>query len=138
MVTEIKLAKALVRFKDKYLLLKKIRDAFFKENIGKWECPGGIIDKDENPEKSILREVEEETGLKCRIVKELPSLRMSDENYDSHCKIYLLEAPSSKVVLSPEHSEHKWLYPQKIKNISLVLYASLLLEYFNNSNKYFN
>ena len=138
MVKKIRIVKALVRFKNKYLLLKKFKDAFFQENIGKWECPGGQITKDEDPKKTILREVKEETGLDCRIIKELPSLRMTDKNYDSHCKIYLLEAPSSKVMLSPEHSKYKWLYSQKIKNTSLVLYASLLLEYFNNPEKYLN
>ncbi len=138
MVTEIKLTKALIRYNGKYLLLKKSKDAYFPENIGKWECSGGVIGENEEPKETILRETEQETGLKCKIIKELPSLRMTDENYDSHCKIYLFEAPSNKVILSEEHSEHKWLYPKDIKNIQLVLYASLLLEYFNNPDKYLN
>ena len=44
MVKEIKIVKALVKYKRKYLLLQKSDDAYFSENIGKWECPGGVIE----------------------------------------------------------------------------------------------
>ena len=63
MVKKVYMARAIIRYKDKYLLLKKARDEVISENIGKWETPGGIIDKD-GPEKTILREVEEEIGLR--------------------------------------------------------------------------
>ncbi len=138
MTTEIKLTKALVRFKGKYLLLKKAKDAYFPENIGKWECSGGIIEKDESAEETALKETEQETGLKCEIIKELPSLRMTDKDYDSHCRIFLLEAPSEKISLSKEHTEYMWIEPENVKNINLVRYASLLLEYFNNPDIYLN
>jgi len=36
-----------------------------------WCLPKGLIDKGENPEKTALREVEEETGLKGRIIEKL-------------------------------------------------------------------
>ncbi len=137
MVKEIKISKALVRYNGKYLLLKKARDDYFPENIGKWECPGGVIE-DGTPEETVLRETQEETGFICKLIKELPSLRMTDENYDSHCKIYLLEAESDRAILSEEHSEYIWVEPEKVKHITLALYASLLLEYFNNPKKYLN
>jgi len=136
MVTEIKIAKALVRYKGKYLLLKKAEDAYFPENIGKWEFPGGIIEN-ETPEECILRKTKDETGFDCKIVKELPELRMTDENYDSHCKVYILEAPQKEITLdSKKHSEFIWVEPQEVKTTDLVLYANLLLEYFNNPNVY--
>ncbi len=136
MVKEINIAKALVRYKGKYLMLKKADDAYFQENIGKWECPGGKIEN-ESAEECTLRETLEETGLVCKVIKELPSLQMTDENYDSHCKVYLLEAPEENITLNKkEHTEYQWIEPEKVKNLELALYVSLLLEYFNNPKRY--
>jgi len=127
MVKQINIAKALIRYNGKYLLLKKANDTYFPENIGKWECSG------------VLRETKQETGLEDKIVKELPSLRMTDENYDSQCKVYLLEAPKKDIILDPKkHSKYKWVAPENIKNMNLVLYTNLLLEFFNNPEIYLN
>ena len=137
MMTKIRIAKALVRYKDKYLLLKKSTDLYFPENIGKWECPGGIIEN-ETSEETVLRETQEETGLTCKLVKELPSIQMTDKEVDSKCRLYLLESESDHVELSKDHSEYQWVTPENVKHVNLVLYANLLLEFFNNSNKYLN
>ncbi len=136
MVTKIRLVKALVRCHNKYLFLKKAEDKFFPENVGKWECSGGLIKPGETSRKAILREVEKETGLKFRIVKKLPTLRMTDKNYDSKCDIYLIEAKSDRVEICSEHGAYQWVYPEEVKSLSLVLYANLLLEFFNNKEKY--
>ena len=40
-----------------------------------WSFPKGKLDPGETVEAAALREVEEETGLRCRIVGELPSVR---------------------------------------------------------------
>jgi len=121
----------------RYLLLQKANDKFFLENIGKWECSGGLIKEGENSEEAITREVKEETGLNFEIVKELPCISMKDENYDSQCDVYLIKAESNKVKISPkEHLLYKWVKAKNVKKMNLVLYASLLLEFFNNSEKY--
>ena len=135
MVTEIRLVKAIVRHNDKYLLLKKAKDEFFPENIGKWECSGGLIKVDSK--KTILNKLNVETGLESKKIKQLPTLRMTDEHYDSKCDVYLIDVDSEKVILSDEHSDYKWVKAKKVKNMDLVLYANLLLEFFNNPKKYF-
>lgn len=135
MVMKIYLTKSVVRFKDKYLLLKKAED-IVAENVGKWECPGGRIDKDEDPEKAVLREIKEETGLKCEIIRELPFLHKRNKKYESLCHVYLVQALSNKIKLSSEHSEYKWVRPEEVKNMPLVLFADLLLEYFEHAKKY--
>jgi 8-oxo-dGTP diphosphatase len=133
---KIILTRALVRFGGKYLLLRKAKDDFLPENIGRWECPGGKIHEGKMPAQEVLREVEEETGLKCKIIKELPFVSMKTNEIDSNCFIFLLEAPSRKIKLSNEHSEFKWVRASDVKNFELVRFASLLLEYFNNEESY--
>jgi len=120
----------------RYLLLQKSDDMFFPENIGRWECSGGLIDPGETSRQAIEKEVKEETGLAFRIVKQLPTITMKDKEYDSHCDVYLIDAASMDVKLSSEHSDYRWVKAEDIKNQDLVLYAGLLLEFFNNPKKY--
>ena len=43
-----------------------------------WSFPKGKLDPGESFEDAALREVEEETGLRCRLVRELPEVRYRD------------------------------------------------------------
>jgi 8-oxo-dGTP diphosphatase len=133
---KINLVRCLVRHKDKYLLLKRAEDNIFPDNVGKWECPGGRVEPNENPEHTALRELKEEAGLEGRIVKELPELQMNDDRVQSKCRVYLVEINSNQVRLSEEHSDFLWLAPEEVKEKELVKFASLLLEYFNNPSIY--
>lgn len=45
---------------EKYLLIRHL--------AGHWDFPKGHVEKDETEEETALREVEEETGLKARII----------------------------------------------------------------------
>jgi len=56
---------ALVRNRNKKVLLVK---RGVEPGKGKWALPSGFIEIDETPEKACLRELEEETGLKGKIV----------------------------------------------------------------------
>jgi 8-oxo-dGTP diphosphatase len=136
MAIKIRLVKALVRHNDKYLLLKKSRDKYFPEHVGKWECSGGLVENEETSRQAILREVKRETGLEIKVVKKLPTLRQTDKDYDSKCDVYLIEAKSDNVKICDEHTDYKWLNAEEVRNVDLVLYASLLLEFFNNPKKY--
>jgi 8-oxo-dGTP diphosphatase len=43
-----------------------------------WSLPKGKLDPGESFEEAAVREVEEETGLRCRLVRELPSVEYPD------------------------------------------------------------
>ncbi len=43
-----------------------------------WSLPKGKLDPGESAEQAAVREVEEETGLRCRLVRELPSIEYRD------------------------------------------------------------
>lgn len=59
-------AAALVRSKKNEILLVK---RGIEPGKGKWALPSGFIEIDETPDKACLRELEEETGLKGKIVR---------------------------------------------------------------------
>lgn len=51
--------KGVLIFEGKVLLLKNERD--------EWELPGGKLEPGETPEECVIREIEEETGIKATI-----------------------------------------------------------------------
>lgn len=78
-------------------------------NNGKvWCLPKGLVDKGETPEMTAVREVEEETGLKVRILKELGKISywyyLKEE--EAKCKkivyFYLMEHTGGDI------SKHDW------------------------------
>lgn len=123
----------------RYLLLKKQEDEN-PEAIGKWECAGGRIKPRETPLEAIAREIKEEIGIEigrnAKIFKQFPTLKDISKRYDLECDVYLIEAYSMTIKLSSEHSDYAWKKAEEVKNMNLVPYANLLLEFFNNPEKY--
>ena len=131
------ITKAIIEFNNKYLLLEKIKDDISDKNKGKWEVPGGKIEENESPEQAILREIKEETGLNCEIIKELPLLELKKETFQSKCHVFLIKTTSNKVILSKEHSEFIWVTSEEVKIMKSVLFPDILLDYLSQADDYF-
>jgi len=66
----INIACAIIEREGKFLLAKKSRDKKHPMKIeGEWHFPGGKAKNNEKIEDALLREIEEELGLKIRIEK---------------------------------------------------------------------
>jgi dATP pyrophosphohydrolase len=83
---------------------------------GSWEAVHGHIDPGEKPVAAVLRELQEETGLK---PERLYSLSRAEAFYrHSENEVVLIPvfaafvARNAKVKLSAEHDEHDWLRSQ--------------------------
>ncbi len=76
-------AVGIVQCGDKFLLgLAKNKD----DRLNKWVCPGGGVKRKENPEAAAVREVWEETGIRCKAVGEAFSLVDKKDVAFVHCK----------------------------------------------------
>jgi 8-oxo-dGTP diphosphatase len=60
-----------------------------------WTFPKGKLEDGESEEEAALREVEEETGLRCRLGQELPTTRYRDARGRSKTVRYWLMEPVS-------------------------------------------
>ncbi|MBS0628564.1 MAG: NUDIX hydrolase [Verrucomicrobia bacterium] len=62
-----------------------------RRDLPVWVLPGGGLDPSESPEKGVIREVEEETGYKVRISRQvaeyLPVNRLTQKTYFFECLI---------------------------------------------------
>lgn len=96
----------------KVLLLKRSKKERF--NKGKWDFPGGHIEKDETVNEALRREIQEETGLQIKIgqvisITEFPKKSEQFKNEKRGIR-FIAYANDDKVELNKnEHSEYVWL-----------------------------
>ena len=98
--------------KSEFLLLRRSEDSH--TNPGKWDLPGGKLEREEILEEAIVREIWEETGISIvpgdiagYVISELPEKKVIAIVYDGG---YLI----TDVKLSYEHMEYAWISLDKI------------------------
>jgi len=98
--------KGILRKDNKVLLLKTI--------TSKWELPGGRMDFGENVKQSLQREIKEELGFKKvelgNLVNDWSFTSIREEiNYHFIIFDFEIYTKESKIRLSDEHIEYKWI-----------------------------
>ncbi len=78
-----------------------------------WSLPKGKLDADESFEQAALREVQEETGLRCELGTELEPARYRDRKGRSKLVRYFRMRPrGGEFRRSDEVDELRWLAPE--------------------------
>lgn len=86
-----------------------------------WTLPKGKLDAGESFEEAALREIEEETGMRARLVRELPETHYEVRGRPKVVRYWLMEVESDPgFVPNDEVDELRWLEPAQ---------ASALLTY---------
>lgn len=96
---------AIITFQGRFLLLKRVNPPV----KGEWWLPGGRVRKGESLEEAVRREVREETGLTCRIIRQVGVINHIFPECHTISIYFLVEAESSKVTLNEEHSAYRWV-----------------------------
>jgi 8-oxo-dGTP diphosphatase len=98
---------------NKILLVRRAEKSY--EFPGKLALPGGYIDFDETVEQAVLREVQEETGYKAKVVKFLKYIDNPKRTERQTISFLFLLKPLKKVSESDnEVSEIKWFDINKL------------------------
>lgn len=61
----IRVVAAIIKKKDRILIAQRKEDC--KNEPNKWEFPGGKVEEGEIPEQALIREIEEELGIKITV-----------------------------------------------------------------------
>ena len=124
-----------------FLLLKRAEDQIYP---AVWQMVSGKIREGEKAFETSLRELKEETNLiplKMWVAPKVNSFYSSQS--DTICLVpvfAVLVKKNSKVIISNEHSEYKWVTPNEAKKL-LAWYGQrkaieLIEEYFLNEKSF--
>ncbi len=99
----------LVEKNGKFLVLKRSADKDFAPNS--WEPVTGRLEEEEDPEDGVLREIEEETGLKAQVVMPVDTwfFYRGGEEFPMVFIAFWCRHVEGEMKLGWEHSEYKWI-----------------------------
>ena len=113
----IKVVAALIQKDEKVLIAK--RSTGDPNVFGKWEFPGGKVEKDEDEFHAIEREINEEFELKIKAKKFLVNNICNYPNKTVDLRLYSCDYISGSFNLH-DHSEYKWVTKEEILNYDLA------------------
>jgi 8-oxo-dGTP diphosphatase len=89
-----------------------------RPKYGDWTLPKGKLETNEAWEQAALREVREETGFECELVRELDAVRYRDRKGRSKLVRYWLMTPrGGSFEPNDEVDELRWLTPAEADDI---------------------
>ena len=102
-------------------------------NEGLWEFPGGKIEASETKEQALVREIDEELGLKIRIKDSLGNYVHIERWLQIHLTVYVCEINGGHFELR-EHEDFLWVRPEEILLENLMPadrpFVQRLVDYF--------
>ncbi|MBI2985095.1 MAG: NUDIX hydrolase [Candidatus Kerfeldbacteria bacterium] len=104
-------------------------------NMNKYDVVGGRVEPGERWDETLLREVQEETGLHVTIgrpfyVGEWRPV-VHGEPWQIIATFFLVQAASDKVTLSRDHDDYQWIDPKKFRDYPLIENLKPAFEAYN-------
>jgi 8-oxo-dGTP diphosphatase len=79
-----------------------------------WTLPKGKLDSGESPEAAAVREVEEETGVRARLVRELPGTNYEVNGRPKEVRYWLMEVEhEGPFTPNDETDQLRWVSPDE-------------------------
>ena len=96
---------AIIKKDGQYLIVQRNKN----KHLGlKWEFPGGKVNKNENFEAALKREIQEELNIEINIYKKITEEAYKDEKIDIILHYYLCSQKKGTIKLS-EHENLAWV-----------------------------
>ena len=108
----IKVIAAIIKYEDKILIARRKKGKHLEL---KWEYPGGKLEKDEEEDAAIKRELREEFSIEATISDYLTESFYQYNSININLKAYLVESFSGDFKLTV-HDKIEWIKIEEIKN----------------------
>jgi 8-oxo-dGTP diphosphatase len=92
-----------------------------RHDNGRWEPPGGILERDETFEQGVLREVREETGLDVEVERLTGVYKNMSRGIVA--LVYRCHAVAGQTRPSRESVQVRWATPQEVESLMTEAYA---------------
>jgi 8-oxo-dGTP pyrophosphatase MutT (NUDIX family) len=98
------------------VLARGERVLLVRTRAGRWQLPGGRLERGEKPRDAVLREVREETGLRVRL---LGVTGVYDREDDSRAVVFAAEAPPRARLPGPRYEirEQRWVRLRRARRL---------------------
>ncbi len=118
-VKESEVTTSILRCKDRILILK--RSDKVGTNKGKWAGVSGHIEPGENAEQTAPREIREELSIdRFVLIAQAAPITIREAGHIWTIYPFLFETENEKVTTDWEHTEHKWVLPEEVKDYDVV------------------
>ncbi len=101
--------------KNQILLLRRSNRC---KNAGKWNLPGGGLEK-EDPTNGIIREIKEETGLDITSIKPIFTISFAEESEFVVMIGYLTKTRYKNITLNWENDQYEWVSKEEVLSSDL-------------------
>jgi 8-oxo-dGTP diphosphatase len=89
-----------------------------RDRYDDWSLPKGKLDAGETWEQAALREVEEEIGLRCRLVRELSPAHYTDhKGRPKTVRYWVMEIEGGEFAANDEVDEMRWASPEEAREL---------------------
>jgi mutator protein MutT len=106
----------LVIHNEKLLMVKRFEPEVKGAHL-KWEIPGGKVDFGENPEQTIVREIKEETGVKVKVKRLLPTVYTKYWDYPWGIQHTILLGYECELISEGKRIKEPELFAHKTKRV---------------------
>jgi len=96
---------------------------------GFWEFPGGKLEKGENTEECIIREILEELDIHIVITGKLPYVEYHYPEKSIRLIPFICKLSSGEIKLH-DHSEYRWIEPESWKQLNWAPADIKVIEYY--------
>lgn len=86
----------------------------------KWEFPGGKVEKDETPEAAIIRELNEELDIDCKIIEKIITYRYAYNNEQSFQLHFFKIKSYGGSIKNLQFENMLWVKPEDISNYDIL------------------
>lgn len=124
---------ALIKKENKVLIAK--RSTGDPEQLGKWEFPGGKVEKEETDFEALKREIKEEFELDINVKKYITNNICEYPTKTIDLRLYECEYLNGEFKLH-DHSEYSWVDVDKLVEYDLAKADIPLAEYLIGRMKY--
>ena len=100
------------------IIVKKGKILIAKRREGKWEFPGGRIEKGETPEECLKREIEEELMLGLTNIKFFATVKYTYSFGEVVLHVFIANC-SGKIVMK-EHEDVRWIGLEEMNNFDFM------------------
>ena len=110
----VKVAAAVIKDAEKILIAQRLKGEF----KGKWEFPGGKLEKNEDSVSALKREIKEEMEADIKIDQYLCTIEHDYNSFHLSMDVYICHFLNQNIKLH-DHMAFRWIKPDE-KNIDYV------------------